>query len=120
MLGGEDMRSGKQKVGPAKRKTHPLELKLQVLQQLKAGVAVVSFNLEGIHPHDATTWLDQRGICVRAGKSLRPAVDAPPRCRRHGARERARLHEPPGNRRSRLRRVGYRSPVNRLNRLNKV
>ena len=61
------MRSGKQKVGPAKRKTHPLELKLQVLQQLKAGVAVVSFNLEGIHPHDATTWLDQRGICVRAG-----------------------------------------------------
>jgi len=40
MLGGEDMRSGKQKAGAARRKTHSLELKLQVLQQLKAGAAV--------------------------------------------------------------------------------
>jgi cysteine desulfurase/selenocysteine lyase len=30
-------------------------------------IAVVSFNIEGVHPHDAATWLDQRGICVRAG-----------------------------------------------------
>jgi len=30
-------------------------------------VAVVSFKIEGVHPHDAATWLDQRGICVRAG-----------------------------------------------------
>src|SRR5712664_1250092 len=34
------MTSGKQKSGSAKRKTHPLELKLQVLQQLKAGAGV--------------------------------------------------------------------------------
>ena len=30
-------------------------------------LAVVSFNVQGIHPHDVATWLDQRGICVRAG-----------------------------------------------------
>ena len=34
------MRPGKQKTSPAKRKTHSLELKLQVLQQLQAGAAV--------------------------------------------------------------------------------
>src|SRR2546427_2883731 len=34
------MRGRKQKEAPAKRKTHSLELKLQVLQQLKAGAAV--------------------------------------------------------------------------------
>jgi cysteine desulfurase/selenocysteine lyase len=30
-------------------------------------VAVLSFNLDGVHPHDAAAFLDQRGICVRAG-----------------------------------------------------
>jgi len=40
MLEGEDMRSRKQKSRSAKRKTHSLELKLQVLQQLKAGATV--------------------------------------------------------------------------------
>src|SRR6266436_7185906 len=34
------MRPGKQKTSPAKRKTHSLEMKLQVPQQLKAGAAV--------------------------------------------------------------------------------
>ena len=29
--------------------------------------AVVSFNVEGIHPHDGAALLDQRGIAVRAG-----------------------------------------------------
>ena len=28
---------------------------------------VVSFNLEGVHPHDAGTVLDEAGIAVRAG-----------------------------------------------------
>jgi len=28
---------------------------------------VVSFNLEGVHPHDAGTILDEAGIAVRAG-----------------------------------------------------
>src|SRR6267378_2679359 len=40
MLEGEDIRSRKQKSRSAKRKTHSLELKLQVLQQLKAGATV--------------------------------------------------------------------------------
>jgi cysteine desulfurase/selenocysteine lyase len=28
---------------------------------------VVSFNIEGVHPHDMSTILDQEGICIRAG-----------------------------------------------------
>jgi cysteine desulfurase/selenocysteine lyase len=28
---------------------------------------VVSFNLDGVHPHDMATILDQEGICIRAG-----------------------------------------------------
>jgi cysteine desulfurase/selenocysteine lyase len=30
-------------------------------------VGLVSFNLEGVHPHDLAAFLDQRSICVRAG-----------------------------------------------------
>lgn len=30
-------------------------------------MGVVSFNVEGVHPHDVATALDQQGICVRAG-----------------------------------------------------
>jgi cysteine desulfurase/selenocysteine lyase len=30
-------------------------------------VGLVSFNLDGIHPHDVGTVLDQRGVAVRAG-----------------------------------------------------
>ena len=29
--------------------------------------AVISFTLEGAHPHDVASLLDARGICVRAG-----------------------------------------------------
>jgi cysteine desulfurase/selenocysteine lyase len=29
---------------------------------------VFAFSLEGIHPHDLATFLDRRGICVRAGR----------------------------------------------------
>jgi cysteine desulfurase/selenocysteine lyase len=28
---------------------------------------LVAFTLEGVHPHDVATVLDQRGVCVRAG-----------------------------------------------------
>jgi cysteine desulfurase/selenocysteine lyase len=28
---------------------------------------VVSFTLEGVHPHDLATILDQEGVCIRAG-----------------------------------------------------
>ncbi|HEV8671910.1 MAG TPA: SufS family cysteine desulfurase [Candidatus Limnocylindria bacterium] len=30
-------------------------------------VGVVSFNIEGIHPHDVATIFDREGVCVRAG-----------------------------------------------------
>jgi cysteine desulfurase/selenocysteine lyase len=29
---------------------------------------VFAFSLEGVHPHDLATFLDRRGICVRAGR----------------------------------------------------
>jgi cysteine desulfurase/selenocysteine lyase len=42
--------------------------------QEKSGV--LSFTLEGIHPHDAATLLDRRGIAVRAGHHCaQPAMD---------------------------------------------
>ncbi|MBM4421270.1 MAG: aminotransferase class V-fold PLP-dependent enzyme, partial [Chloroflexi bacterium] len=28
---------------------------------------VVSFEIEGVHPHDVATILDREGVCVRAG-----------------------------------------------------
>src|SRR5438128_224952 len=34
---------------------------------LEDRVGVVSFNIEGIHPHDVATILDREGVCVRAG-----------------------------------------------------
>ncbi len=38
---------------------------------------VVSFNLEGIHPHDLATLLDQRGIAIRAGQHCaQPLVES--------------------------------------------
>src|SRR5438874_2425868 len=33
----------------------------------QARTGVVSFNLDGVHPHDAGTILDEAGIAVRAG-----------------------------------------------------
>jgi cysteine desulfurase/selenocysteine lyase len=30
-------------------------------------VGVVSFNIDGIHPHDVATIFDREGVCVRAG-----------------------------------------------------
>lgn len=30
-------------------------------------VSLVSFNLVGVHPHDLTSFLDEKGICIRAG-----------------------------------------------------
>jgi cysteine desulfurase/selenocysteine lyase len=34
---------------------------------LEDRVGVVSFNIEGIHPHDVATIFDSEGVCVRAG-----------------------------------------------------
>ena len=36
-------------------------------QEPKEREAVVSFQLDGVHPHDIASLLDARGICVRAG-----------------------------------------------------
>lgn len=30
-------------------------------------VSLISFNVKGIHPHDLTSFLDEKGICIRAG-----------------------------------------------------
>jgi cysteine desulfurase/selenocysteine lyase len=40
---------------------------LQVIGQAKNKVAIVSFILEGIHPHDIGTILDHEGIAIRSG-----------------------------------------------------
>ena len=33
--------------------------------------SVISFNIEGVHPHDVASILDQEGVCIRSRKSLR-------------------------------------------------
>lgn len=40
---------------------------LTIIGQAEAKSAVISFVLEGIHPHDIGTILDQEGICIRTG-----------------------------------------------------
>lgn len=37
------------------------------LKKLKEDGHLISFTVEGIHPHDIAAYLDQSGICVRAG-----------------------------------------------------
>jgi len=36
-------------------------------KDLKDRVGVISFNIEGIHPHDVASIFDREGVCVRAG-----------------------------------------------------
>ena len=36
-------------------------------KNVKDRVSLVSFNLSGVHPHDLTSFLDEKGICIRAG-----------------------------------------------------
>ena len=40
---------------------------LRLIGEAPEKVAVLSFTLAGVHPHDVSTLLDQRGIAVRAG-----------------------------------------------------
>jgi cysteine desulfurase/selenocysteine lyase len=68
-------------VGVAKIHEHELSLVAYLLPRLTAipgitvygpktiedRVGVVSFNIEGIHPHDVATIFDREGVCVRAG-----------------------------------------------------
>lgn len=37
------------------------------VEQLKQSGHLVSFVVDGMHPHDVAAYLDQHGICVRAG-----------------------------------------------------
>lgn len=59
---------------------HEMELTAYAIQRLDAIGAtiygprsledrggVVSFNLDGVHPHDMSTIVDQEGVCIRAG-----------------------------------------------------
>jgi cysteine desulfurase/selenocysteine lyase len=43
------------------------EIKVYGPQNFKIHAGIISFNLEGIHPHDVGTILDQEGIAIRAG-----------------------------------------------------
>ena len=68
-------------VGVAKIHEHELSLVAHLLPRLaevpgitvygpktlEDRVGVVSFNIEGIHPHDVATIFDREGVCVRAG-----------------------------------------------------
>jgi cysteine desulfurase/selenocysteine lyase len=68
-------------VGVAKIHEHELSLVAYLLPRLaeipgitvygpktlEDRVGVVSFNIEGIHPHDVATIFDREGVCVRAG-----------------------------------------------------
>ena len=68
-------------IGMARIRAHELELMEYAIRKMHAvrGVTlygpenlahrsgVVSFSLEGVHPHDIATILDQNGVCVRAG-----------------------------------------------------
>ena len=67
-----------QSIGFNKIAKHEKELRDYAVSQLKAlgGITIynesaptgiVSFNIEGIHPHDAATIYDSEGVCVRAG-----------------------------------------------------
>ena len=42
-------------------------IKIYGTNEISARVSLVSFNLEGVHPHDLTSFLDEKGICIRAG-----------------------------------------------------
>ena len=42
-------------------------IKIYGTNEISDRASLVSFNLEGVHPHDLTSFLDEKGICIRAG-----------------------------------------------------
>jgi cysteine desulfurase/selenocysteine lyase len=49
---------------------------LRMIGTAKQKSGILSFVLEGIHPHDAATLLDRRGLALRAGHHCaQPAMD---------------------------------------------
>lgn len=52
----------------ALRKLKKLDgIKLHGTEKKEERLAIISFNLNGIHPHDAASILDSEGICIRSG-----------------------------------------------------
>ncbi|MDD4000190.1 MAG: SufS family cysteine desulfurase [Bacilli bacterium] len=37
------------------------------LYNIKADIPIITFNIDGVHPHDAASFFDQNQICLRAG-----------------------------------------------------
>ena len=55
-------------VGYAKQELAKLDfLKLYITPNSKNHSSVISFNIEGVHPHDVASILDNEGVCVRSG-----------------------------------------------------
>ncbi len=44
------------------------EIKEVILYTKKPESGIISFNIQGVHPHDALTFYDQEKICLRAGQ----------------------------------------------------
>ena len=42
-------------------------IKLYCSNNLEKVSSVISFNIDGIHPHDTASFLDSKGVCVRSG-----------------------------------------------------
>lgn len=40
---------------------------LKIYGDLKDRAGVIAFNLQGLHPHDVSTYIDRKGIAIRAG-----------------------------------------------------
>ena len=65
-------------IGPDNIKNHELELKKYALEKLKdvKGITIynnnldsslITFNINGVHPHDAASIFDKNNVCIRAG-----------------------------------------------------
>jgi len=59
---------------------------LRIIGTAKEKASVLSFVLEGIHPHDIGTILDQEGVAVRAGHHCAMPVMQPSACRPRSGR----------------------------------
>ena len=58
-------------VGYAIKELRKLDyLTLYITPNLRNHSSVISFNIQGVHPHDVASILDNEGVCVRSRKSL--------------------------------------------------
>ena len=59
---------------------------IRVVGTARNKAAVLSFTMEGVHPHDVGTILDRQGVAIRAGHHCAPAGNGPFRRAGHLAR----------------------------------